>query len=138
MQVDDVVDLRTRVLRAHMPGVEARSPTDRDPATWHLGAYRGGRLVGVVTGFPEEAPGRPGRPAQRFRFMAVDPEAQGGGVGKALMREVIDRARGRGDELLWAHGRDGALWFYTGLGFRVEGDRFLESDLPHHVVVLDL
>jgi len=96
--------------------------------------------VGVVTGFSDDAPGHPGVPAQRFRFMAVEPSEQGGGVGTALLAEVIDRARSGGNRLLWANGRDTALEFYIRIGFHVVGESFsdLVSQLPHHVVLLEL
>jgi GNAT superfamily N-acetyltransferase len=133
-------DLRARVLRSHIPGSPAHASSDDLPDTWHLGAFRGDRLVGVVTVFPQSAPGHSGAPAQRFRFMAVEPSEQGGGAGTALMSEVMARARARGDRLLWANGRDTALDFYVGLGFEVVGDSFTDatSNLPHHVVVLAL
>ncbi|MBJ7595164.1 MAG: GNAT family N-acetyltransferase [Candidatus Dormibacteraeota bacterium] len=128
-------DLRARVLRNHIPGSPAHTPSDDLADTWHLGAFRGDRLVGVVTVFPQDAPGHPGVPAQRFRFMAVEPSEQGTGAGSALMKEVIGRARARGDRLLWANGRDTALDFYVRLGFEVADESFTESNLPHHVVV---
>jgi GNAT superfamily N-acetyltransferase len=131
-------DLRARVLRNHLPGSPAHAPTDDLPTTWHLGAFRAGRLLGVVTGFPEEAPGHPGVVAERFRFMAVEPSDQGTGVGSALMAAVIERARNRGVAVLWAHGRDTALDFYARLGFQVVGDTLFDSQLPHHVVLLEL
>ncbi len=131
-------DLRARVLRNHVPGAPAHAPSDDLPDTWHLGAFRAGRLVGVITGFPEEAPGHPGVPAERFRFMAVEPAEQGTGVGTALMAAMMERARRGGVRVLWAHGRDTALDFYTRLGFQVVGDAFTDSQLPHHVVLLEL
>ena len=133
-------ELRARVLRNHLRGSPAHAPADHLAATWHLGAFRGGRLVGVVTGFSDDAPGHPGVPAQRFRFMAVEPSEQGGGVGTALLAEVIDRARSGGNRLLWANGRDTALSFYTRLGFTVVGDAFDDevSLLSHHLVLLAL
>ena len=131
------LDLRTRVLRSHMPGVPAVARSDDLAATWHLGAFAGERLVGVITGFPEEAPGHPGVAAVRFRFMAVDPAVQGGGVGRALLDEVNARALSSGTRLLWANGRDTALGFYRRLGYEVVGDEFIDSTshLPHHVVM---
>lgn len=140
IELGAAIDLRARVLRDHLPGLPAQADSDDLAATWHLGAFRGDRLVGVVTCFPEDAPGHPGEPAQRFRFMAVEPSQQGGGVGTALMAEVIERARGRLDRLLWANARDSALDFYLRRGFRVVGESFLDSvaQLPHHVVILEL
>jgi GNAT superfamily N-acetyltransferase len=136
----EITDLRARVLRSHLPGTPARAPSDDLPDTWHLGAFRGHRLVGTVTAFPEAAPGHPGVPAQRFRFMAVEPSEQGSGAGTALMTEVVTGARSRGSRLLWANGRDSALDFYTRLGFAVVGEGFSDatSHLPHHVVIRDL
>lgn len=138
--LEATIDLRTRVLRNHVPGTPATTPRDELPGTWHLGAFLGVRLVGVVSGFAEDVPEHRAVPAQRFRFMAVDPSEQGRGVGAALMREVIARARARGDCLLWANGRDSALAFYQRLGFEVVGDGFTDSTskLPHHVVILAL
>lgn len=131
------LDLRSRVLRGHLPGLPAVAASDDDPDTWHLGAFRDGRLVGVMTGFTQAAPGHPAVPAERFRFMAVDPVAQGSGVGRALLDEAVSLARARGARLLWANGRDTALGFYTRLGFEVVGDGFDDatSQLPHHVVI---
>jgi GNAT superfamily N-acetyltransferase len=136
----DITDLRARVLRSHLPGTPATAPSDELPQTWHLGAFRGDRLVATVSAFPEAAPGHPGVPAQRFRFMAVEPSEQGSGAGTVLMNAVVEGARARGSRLLWANGRDSALGFYTRLGFTVVGDVFNDatSHLPHHVVIRDL
>ncbi len=140
VEVAEIADLRARVLRSHMPGTAAVAPSDDLPDTWHLGAFRGDRLVGTVTAFAEEAPGHPGVGAQRFRFMAVEPSEQGSGAGTALMREVFARARARGDRLLWANGRDTAVEFYVRLGFEAVGESFIDttSQLPHTVVVREL
>lgn len=99
-----------------------------------------GAVAGVVTYFPADSPLSPGRRAVRFRGMAVDDGLRGGGIGRALMRRVVDGARGVGAEILWANGRDGALTFYERIGFSVVGDGFLDDDmqLPHHVVIAEL
>lgn len=134
------LDLRRRVLRSHLPGAPATAPTDELAGTWHLGAFRDQTLVGVITGFDQEAPGLPGRAAERFRFMAVEPSQQGTGVGRTLIAEVAARARERAIHVLWAHGRDSALDFYRSLGFAVVGPAFDDpvSLLPHRVVMLEL
>ena len=53
------------------------------------------------------------------------------------MRAVVDAARNRGAEVLWANGRDTALGFYERIGFRVDGDGFVDDEmhLEHHVVL---
>ncbi len=136
----DTLGLRARVLRGHMPGTPATAASDELASTWHLGVFRDGHLIGVVSAFPQEAPDHPGTAAHRFRFMAVEPVAQGTGAGSALMDAVAARARAEGSSLLWANGRDTALGFYTKLGFSVVGDAFDDatSRLPHHVVIRSL
>jgi len=41
---------------------------------------------------------------------------------------------------VWANARDAAMAFYEREGFRIEGDGFVDAttQLPHHVVVIDL
>jgi GNAT superfamily N-acetyltransferase len=139
--VETVLPLRARILRAGRPVASARSVQDALPDTRHLAAIsESGDVAGVVTYFFEDTPLARGRRAVRFRGMAVDAELRGRGVGRALMRELVARARDAGAAVLWANGRDGALTFYERFGFRVAGDGFLDDDmqLPHHVVIADI
>ena len=141
MPVEDILPLRARILRAGRPVESARSRQDALPETKHLAAFTpGGELAGCVTYFWEDTPLAAGSQALRFRGMAVDDAMQGAGIGRALMRELVARARAMGAQVLWANGRDGALGFYERIGFRVAGDAFLdrEMQLPHHVVIADL
>jgi GNAT superfamily N-acetyltransferase len=140
-QLDEVLALRARILRAGRPLDQAVSRQDRLPGTSHLAAVTpGGEIAGVVTYFSEQTPLARGRRAIRFRGMAVDDGVRGHGIGRALMRELVARARAGGAELLWANGRDGALGFYERIGFRVVGEEFLDDEmhLPHHVVLAAL
>jgi GNAT superfamily N-acetyltransferase len=56
-----------------------------------------GELLGTVTFVPDGGPlGEIARPDEtEFRMLAVDPAAQGRGVGLALMQRIIDDSRGR-------------------------------------------
>jgi ribosomal protein S18 acetylase RimI-like enzyme len=57
-----------------------------------------GRLLGTVTFVPDGGPlGEIAGPSEaEFRMLAVDPAAQGRGVGAALLRRVLDESRERG------------------------------------------
>lgn len=139
--LDEVLALRARILRAGRPVDQAVSRQDRLPETRHLAARTAsGDVAGVVTYFVEDTRLAAGRRALRFRGMAVDDALQGHGVGRALMRALVERARAERAEVLWANGRDGALGFYERIGFRVVGDGFLDDEmqLPHHVVLAEL
>lgn len=139
--LETVLPLRARILRAGRPVDAARSRQDAIPGTRHLAALTDtGEVAGVVTYFPEDTALASGRTAMRIRGMAVDDAVQGRGIGRALMRELVARARTDGVEVIWANGRDGALGFYERIGFRVAGDGFLDTNmrLPHHVVIADV
>ncbi len=75
--------------------------------------------------------------------IAIDPAAQGRGVGRALFVEFMQRLRERGDvdrlELIARESNQRAIEFYESLGFRQEGrfesrirnvDDSLEADIP--------
>jgi GNAT superfamily N-acetyltransferase len=134
-------DLRRRVLREGTPSDVVEFRHDVDPATVHLGALDDvGRIVGIVTSIDAPCPHRPGAPARQLRGMAVDPAWRGRGIGRDLVAALIDRARAVDAAVVWANARDSALGFYTRAGFAVVGDGFVTTDtqLPHHVIVLDL
>ena len=83
----------------------------------------GGSVVGTVTFVPDGGPlGEIAGPHEaEFRMLAVDPAAQGRGVGTALMRRVIDDSRRRGKEaVVCSSQRDmrAAHAIYERLGFR--------------------
>lgn len=137
---DRTYDLRRRVLRGGRADADVDFPDDHVPGAFHLGAHDDdGRLVAVATFAPAATPHRPGARTWRLRGMAVEPAAQGTGVGRALLGAAVRRAREEQVEALWADGRDGALGFYLGQGWVVEGDGYVtDTGIPHHTIVLDL
>lgn len=77
---------------------ELRDAAGRATAAELLVAADGGKVLGTVTFVPDGGPlGEIAAPDEaEFRMLAVDPAAQGRGVGLALMRWVVDEARRRG------------------------------------------
>jgi GNAT superfamily N-acetyltransferase len=141
LPVDATYDLRRRVLRAGRADANVAFTEDTRPGAFHLGVYDDdGRLAGIGSFFEDPCPHRPGARAWRLRGMAVEPDAQGRGVGTALLEAAVRRFRDEGVEVLWAHGRDSALGFYERHGWVVHGEGYVpdETLLPHHDVVLDL
>jgi len=133
-------ELRHRVLRAGAADPQVDLPVDHEPGAWHLGAFLDERLVGVVSFYPIPTSHRPLRVTQQFRMMAVEPDVQGGGVGRALLGTALEDLRGRGVETVWANARDSALGFYERMGFHAVGESWIheETGLPHTVVLMDL
>jgi predicted N-acetyltransferase YhbS len=133
---DEVRELRLSVLR---PQAE-RTPSayDLDPATVHIGAFDGERVVGCASFFPDPYDDEP--LAWRLRGMAVDPGCQGMGIGRLVLEAGTAAAEEAGAPLLWANGRVSALGFYETCGWRAVGDVFDygPGSVPHRVILRSL
>lgn len=101
-----------------------------DPARWVPGATavfvaeRHGEVHGVVAftrpGDEEFEDMRPPVADAGFRFLAVDPDSQRTGTGRALVRECIDEARRHGARRIVVH----SMWFMTGAHHLYEREGF--------------
>ena len=99
----------------------ARNFTDEENHTF--GAFEGDELIGVVTLLQEKA----GKIQHRANIYAmyVTPRKQGLGVGKALVKEAINKAKSieaiEKINLSVVASNEAAKRLYTGLGFKVYG-----------------
>ncbi len=129
------VDLRRRVLLEpiglDMDGLDELFP-GYESRFEHFVALapnpKGERVVGVVCLLPHEPTPGEGKLMQ----MAVDPQRQGEGVGRRLVAALEKRAFGElGLSRLFCHARDDAASFYQRLGWRIDGEPFLEAGVQH-------
>ncbi|WP_280155915.1 GNAT family N-acetyltransferase [Piscinibacter sp. XHJ-5] len=91
-------------------------------------AEEGGRPLGTLTFYPLPTLGHGGSPAALVEAVAVHPQAQGRGIGRALMDEAMARARAAGCYKLALSSnrkRDGAHAFYERLGYERHGISFV-------------
>jgi ribosomal protein S18 acetylase RimI-like enzyme len=81
----------------YVNGLRDSGPRDRDAELW-VAVDDDGTVLGSVTSCPEGSPWRElaGPGEGEFRALAVDPAAQGRGVGAALVGHVVDRFRSAG------------------------------------------
>lgn len=70
----------------------------------------------------------------RLRQMAVLNDLQGKGIGRALMNFAENIARDRGYKIISMHARKNAVGFYEKMGYKIEGDEFIEITIPHYVM----
>ncbi|MBB3229354.1 GNAT family N-acetyltransferase [Halomonas stenophila] len=97
----------------------------RDPDCVHFLAWHDGVAVGTARLLPDGHIGR----------VAVLEAARGLGIGVALMEAAIEAARRRGFAAVELAAQTHALAFYERLGFRAEGEVFLEAGIPHRNMV---
>ncbi len=121
-----VWELRDAVLRRPLGHSLYNDDTSRDSEEIILVAEEAfGRVVGCVMLRP--VPGG----AFKLRQMAVYDDAQGLGVGRALVQHAEAEAWAAGAPHIELHARAGVLPFYEKLGYNVSGEEFLEVGIPH-------
>ncbi len=69
--------------------------------------------------------------AFKLRQMVVAPEAQGTGVGRALVQVAEESVFREGAARIEMNARAVVLPFYEKLGYTIEGDGFIEVGIPH-------
>ncbi|HEY0589780.1 MAG TPA: GNAT family N-acetyltransferase [Pseudoduganella sp.] len=94
----------------------------RDAVCLHAVAYDAeGKPVGTGRLLPDGHIGR----------MAVLRSARGAGVGGAILKGLMEKARERGDEKVVLSAQTHAAEFYLAHGFAMAGDVFHEAGIPH-------
>lgn len=63
--------------------------------------------------------------------VAVLKSHRGLGIGKLLMQQIIQQAKHEQREFLKLSSQAHAIQFYAGLGFKVEGEQYLDCGIPH-------
>ena len=120
-------DLRWRVLREPWQQPRGSERDDREDDSIHL-MIRGKNGEALAVGrlhlnSPVEA---------QVRFMAVDPQWQGRGLGSSVLRELERRARAEGANSVVLNARRSAQRFYERHGYSVEGPaETLFGDVAH-------
>ncbi|MEY4208111.1 MAG: putative N-acetyltransferase YjcF [Pseudomonadota bacterium] len=66
--------------------------------------------------------------------MAVSQSLRGKGIGKQVLVALLEHARQDGHEELVLHAQTHAVPFYEQQGFIVEGEEFIEADMPHRLM----
>lgn len=143
LPVEQIVDLRHRVLRAGLPREAAMFEKDHAAGTLHFGAIAhtdgkaaaGETVVSCATFHPDQWESAP---AWRLRGMATESAYRGRGVGRALLgfaETVLVRASPAAT-VLWCNARVPAVRFYESLGWTVMSPEFdVPTAGPHHVMV---
>ena len=72
----------------------------------------------------------------QIRYMAVDEQVRGHGVGTILLTELEAIARKQGTSVVVLDARENAVGFYVGRGYQVVGDGHTLYSVIHHKKML--
>ena len=95
-----------------------------DPVSLHALAFEGDKAVGTGRLLPDGHIGR----------MAVLAAYRNKGVGAALLKELMQAAKRRGDREVVLSAQVDAMPFYRAHGFEPEGDEYMEAGIRHQAM----
>lgn len=123
-----MIDLRYEILRKPLGLSFTEEELDREKNDILIGAFDEERLLAccLLT--------RMDPVTCKLRQMAVHNSQQGKGIGATMMNFAENVARDRGFKVMAMHARKTATGFYEKLGYRVEGDEFMEVTIPHYLM----
>ena len=128
----DAVALRHEVLRKPlgMSFTDEQLAAEKD--AWHYAAYlsESGSERMVATAFFTLLDGK----RVQLRQMAIAPDLQRKGVGRALLQRMEADAAAKGIVEIRAEAREAALPFYRSLGYQAGGETFERVGLPHRSI----
>ncbi|MCX2473940.1 GNAT family N-acetyltransferase [Pedobacter sp. MC2016-05] len=123
---EEVLPLRSLVLRNGKPLAECVFEGDRNYDTFHLGYVENDEIRSIASlmrndYFPEEGEG------YQLRGMATHPDFGCRGYGAALINFAVEYMKEYQTIYLWCNARSSAVTFYKKLGFINESPEF---DIP--------
>lgn len=123
---DAYFDLRYRILREPL-GKERGSECNEGDATGdHFACFDENTIIGVAR------LDRIDSSICQVRFVAIEQQLQGKGLGKIMMDAVEKSAKNQGFQKMILHSRDYALPFYEKLGYQLIGPSYKLFDVLQH------
>lgn len=122
-------ELRNKILLRPI-GVPDYGWEMNDMNSWHFVAVEGAKVIGCVILYPlnEE------KSKAQLMQMAVDHSWQGKGIGKLLVKVLLNFATTQGIKEIEIHSRAEVTTFYEQLGFQIYGDEFEEVGIKHRLL----
>ena len=125
---DDCLAIRQEVFVGEQGVTEDEEFDGLDPSCVHFLAVVEGRAVGAAR-LRQSSPS-----TAKAERVAVLASHRGRGVGQSLMRALAESARQRGVRELILGAQLTAIPFYESLGYRAEGDEFLDARIRHRMM----
>lgn len=135
IQPEDTYKIRHKVLRPDQPLDSIKYESDQFTNSFHLGAYKEGKLISVASFLTENHPSFEEVNQYRLNGMATLEEFRGRGAGSELLVEGEKVLKRRHARLLWCNAQYPVSNYYTGFGLREHGEVFvIDSIGPHKLL----
>lgn len=138
VQAQEVLPLRSQVLRNGKPLNECVFTGDEDESSFHLAEVIHKEIVCVATFHLQQHPDFNGH-AYQLRGMATATTYRGKGIGNQVLNFGIVYLRGKQVDYLWCNARKAAYSFYLSQGFEfISGEFEIEGIGPHRTMYLKI
>jgi predicted GNAT family N-acyltransferase len=74
----------------------------------------------------------------KITHVAVLPKYRGKQIGKKILNAIIEHSKKCGISTLILSSQSYVIGFYEGFGFKAEGEEFLDANIPHKMMRLDI
>jgi len=133
MEWQNYYDLRYRILRKPWNQLPGSERNEGDATGIHLAIFEN-RVIKAIARLDIS-----GEYTGQVRFVAVETNEQGKGIGQLIMDEAEKISRDRGDRKMILHARETALNFYHKLGYKlVEKSHLLFGEIQHFLMEKEL
>ncbi len=121
--------LRWKILRAPWNQPEGSEKDELEQQSIHIMAVENNKVIGVGRAhFNSDS-------EAQLRYMAVEEEWQGRGIGKLILNELEKRVIEKGAKKIVLHARDNAVKFYEINGYKiVKPSHTLFEAIPHYLM----
>ena len=121
-----MVKLRDDLLRKPLGITFSKEELEKEKDNMLIGAFDDDDILGCCM-LVEQDP-----KIVKLRQLAVLNTLQGKGVGTAILQFAENLARDRGYKVITMHARKHTVEFFEKLGYKVDGDEFIEITIPHY------
>jgi predicted GNAT family N-acyltransferase len=125
---DTLMQLRNRVFVEEQKVSAALEVDGKDSECQHVKAIVDGLIIGTGRLLPNGFIGR----------MCVLAEYRNRNIGTMMLENLVQQALDRGHQKVLLNAQSYIIPFYQKYGFRIDSDEFIEADIPHRRMILNL
>ena len=114
---DDVLLLRSKILRNNIDPKECKFNGDNNIDTYHFGAFNSNNIIGAVTLINNKCEKMEIKNCYQMRGLCVDDSFQNKGIGKKLVKKVEKKLKQLKIDNIWMNARESAIQFYLNLNY---------------------
>lgn len=123
---EQLVKLRTEVLRIPLGLKFTQEELDNEDTQWHFGLFDNAEALACLVLVPQENQGI------KMRQVCTQTKVQGKGLGKKLAWHAELFAIEKGFTEIYCHARKEAVPFYEKMAYQIRGAEFMEVGIPHY------